>query len=237
MANTYFQFKKFIIHHDRCAMKVGTDGVLLGAWANAENARRILDIGAGSGLISLMLAQRYPSASVVGIDIDEDAIAQAKENAELSPWKDRVELFVADVCEFSKNENMQFDAIVSNPPYFEEKVHCPDGQRNAARHTQGLSFADLLDSAKRLLAPEGGFSVVLPSNAYDTFVSLAAERHLYVRRCTKVFTKPGIPAKRVLVELGHGIVRAELHDLYIEVAPRIHSDEYVALTKGFYLKM
>ena len=90
MANTYFQFKKFIIHHDRCAMKVGTDGVLLGAWANAENARRILDIGAGSGLISLMLAQRYPSASVVGIDIDEDAIVQAKENAELSPWKDRI---------------------------------------------------------------------------------------------------------------------------------------------------
>lgn len=237
MANTYFQFKKFIIHHDRCAMKVGTDGVLLGAWANAENARRILDIGVGSGLISLMLAQRYSSANIVGIDIDEDAIVQAKENAELSPWKDRIELFVADVCEFSKNENMQFGAIVSNPPYFEEKVHCPDGQRNAARHTQGLSFADLLDSAKRLLAPEGGFSVVLPSNAYDTFVSLAAERHLYVRRCTKVFTKPGIPAKRVLVELGHGIVRAKLHDLYIEVAPRIHSDEYVALTKDFYLKM
>ena len=215
MANTYFQFKKFIIHHDRCAMKVGTDGVLLGAWANAENARRILDIGAGSGLISLMLAQRYPSANIVGIDIDEDAIAQAKENAELSPWKDRIELFTADVCEFSKNENMQFDAIVSNPPYFEEKVHCPDGQRNA----------------------EGGFLVVLPSAAYDTFISLAAERHLYVRRCTKVFTKPGIPAKRVLVELGHGIVRAELHDLYIEVAPRIHSDEYLALTKEFYLKM
>lgn len=237
MANPYFKFKKFTVFHDRCAMKVGTDGVLLGAWASVGDVRNVLDIGVGSGVIALMLAQRNPSADVVGVDIDDAAIEQARENVRQSPWEDRITLFTADVRVFSRNETARFDAIVSNPPYFDEEVYCPDGQRNVARHTHGLSFADLLDSVKCLLAPGGIFSVVLPRNIFDTFVALAAERHLYVQRYTDVFTKPGVCPKRVLAEFGHDIVRAERKELYIEIAPRVYSDEYIALTKAFYLKM
>jgi len=237
MANTYFQFKKFIIHHDRCAMKVGTDGVLLGAWTNAENARRILDIGVGSGLISLMLAQRYPSASVVGIDIDEDAIAQAKENAELSPWKDRIELFVADVCEFSKNENMQFDAIVSNPPYFVDSLGCPDQQRNSARHNDSLTYEELLEGVTGLLTENGTFTIVIPMDVADRVKMIASEKKLQAVRQLNVITKPGGIPKRTLITFSFSNQECIVEELLTEVARHQYSKEYIALTREYYLNM
>lgn len=151
MPNPFFQFKKFTVYHDKCAMKVGTDGVLLGAWASVENARRILDIGTGTGLIALMLAQRS-DASVVGVDIDEAAVEQARENIERSEWKNRIVVEHKDVRDLSGEKYSLFDVIVSNPPYFTEAVYCPDKQRNTARHMDSLPFDELLQAVDRLLA-------------------------------------------------------------------------------------
>lgn len=156
MPNPYFKFKQFTVYHDRCAMKVGTDGVLLGAWAQVDNARRILDVGTGTGLIALMTAQRS-QAHIMGIDIDEKAVGQAEENVKASPWKERISICRKDVMQMCREVDGTFDAIVSNPPYFVENVHCPDARRNVARHTGGLTFGELLAAVERLLADDGTF--------------------------------------------------------------------------------
>lgn len=132
MPNPYFSFKQFTVYHDRCAMKVGTDGVLLGAWADVVSARNILDIGTGTGLISLMMAQRC-NARIRAVDIDADAVEQARGNVAASPWQDRIEVELQDICHFT-SETL-FDVIVSNPPYFTDSLKCPGKQRNIARHT------------------------------------------------------------------------------------------------------
>ena len=164
MPNPYFKFKQFTVCHDRCAMKVGTDGVLVGAWAELPEEGRVLDLGTGTGLIALMAAQRC-QAPVCGIDVDEAAVEQALENVAASPWADRIRIWKQDVREMRAETDGVFDAIVSNPPYFTEKVLCPDRQRNAARHTDGLDFDELLEAVCRLLTERGVFSVVLPSDA------------------------------------------------------------------------
>ena len=133
MSNPYFQFKQFTVWHDKCAMKVGTDGVLLGAWTSVESAHRILDIGTGTGLVALMLVQRsLPDANIVALEIDEAAVGQARENIIRSPWKERVEVVQADFRKYRSSD--KFDVIVSNPPYFVDSLECPDRQRTAARH-------------------------------------------------------------------------------------------------------
>lgn len=172
-----FAFKQFRILQDKCAMKVGTDGVLLGAWA--DGGLRILDIGTGTGLIALMMAQRFPKAQVVGIDIDGDACEQAHDNASCSPFADRVEIVNARLLDYlsSDAENIgqntsclqQFDAIVSNPPFFVNSLKNPDNKRSMARHTDTLPFRDLWLGVKRLLADDGIFSVILPSEVKDDF--------------------------------------------------------------------
>ena len=133
MSNPYFQFKQFTVWHDKCAMKVGTDGVLLGAWASVQNAHKILDVGTGTGLVALMLAQRsLPDADIIALEIDEAAAGQARENVTRSPWKERVEVVQTDFRDYQSSD--KFDVIVSNPPYFVDSLECPDQQRNAARH-------------------------------------------------------------------------------------------------------
>ena len=164
MSNPFFKFKRFTVYHDRCAMKVGTDGVLLGAWTDVEGVRSVLDVGTGTGLIALMLSQRC-DAAVQAIDIDEDAVIQARENVKNSPWPEQIEVRQEDVREFAETCGRRFDLIVSNPPYFTEKVMCPEQRRNAARHTEGLAFSELAAAVSALLAEQGRFSVVLPSAA------------------------------------------------------------------------
>ena len=136
MPNPFFRFKQFTVYHDRCAMKVGTDGVLLGAWTNLSQSRRILDIGTGTGLIALMMAQRVPEVPITAIDIDAEAVNQANENFSASPWNNRLEAVLQDVCTYT--EKNSFDTIVSNPPYFINSLKCPDNQRTTARHTDTL---------------------------------------------------------------------------------------------------
>lgn len=235
MPNPYFTFKQFTIHHDRCAMKVGTDGVLLGAWTNLENARRVLDVGTGTGLIALMLAQRSKEASIIAIDIDADAVGQARENVLVSPWKDRVEVALQDVCTYTPNA--LFDTIVSNPPYFVNSLKCPDDQRTTARHTDTLDADRLLGKVAELLSPEGRFSLILPAEQTDELLRIAEEKGLYPSRITRVITRPGLSPKRVLVEFQKAPQDYEETELVVELERHVYSEDYIALTKDFYLKM
>lgn len=231
-----FRFKQFTIRQDRCPMKVGTDGVLLGAWVSTSAADRwVLDIGTGTGLIALMLAQRLPGACIAGVDID--SVEQARENAAASPWGDRLTFHTCAVQAFY---DAPFDLIVSNPPFFVDSLTCPDAGRTAARHAVHLTFEELCDAVLRLLTPAGRFALILPMQEAGRFLEVCAGRLQPVRR-TDVRTTPRHPAKRSLLELmrpaaaaAAGFERTELiigtgeHECY--------TPEYRALTRDFYLK-
>ena len=234
MPNPFFTFKKFTVRHDRCAMKVGTDGVLLGAWTHLEKANRILDIGTGTGLIALMLAQRNADAWLTAIDLDPEAVAQARENAAASPWGNRVEVLLQDICTY--DPPVRFDVIVSNPPYFINSLKCPDNQRNTARHTDTLDARSLVGKAAGLLTPEGQFSLILPAEQTDEMISLARREGLYLSRHTAVITRPGLPPKRSLMEFRKTDTPCQHDELVIELERHVYSEAYKALTKDFYLK-
>ncbi len=161
MSNPFFQFKQFTIRHDKCAMKVGTDGVPLGAWAGIESCNRILDIGTGTGLTAMMLAQRS-KAVIDAIDIDAEACLQAQENAESSPFAERIKIQHSALSDFAQTDTGLYDLIVSNPPYFVDSLKCPDQKRNTARHTDTLTLEDLLQDSRKLLAPQGRIALILP---------------------------------------------------------------------------
>ncbi len=216
-------------------MKVGTDGVLLGAWARLEGApHRLLDIGTGTGVIALMLAQRAPQAQITGIDII--SVEEARHNADTSPWADRLHF---EQCAVQQFEATPFDVILSNPPFFVEALTSPDPGRAAARHAVELPFEALRDAVVRLLAPEGHFSLVLPTNEAERFVQLCKE-FLAVRRSTEVRTTPRHPAKRRLLEMVHWNARpaaVEHESLTIGTGEHeAYTAQYRTLTRDFYLK-
>lgn len=191
-----FRFKQFAIRQDRCPMKVGTDGVLLGAWASVRPSdRRILDIGTGTGLIALMMAQRVPGAQVTGVDVED--VSQARGNADASPWGGRVAFVQCPVQEFAPQE--RFDLVVSNPPFFVDSLTCPDQGRTTARHAVRLPFDELCASVVRLLAGGGRFAVVLPTDEAARFIGVCRGKLALVRR-TDVRTTPRHPVRRVLME-------------------------------------
>jgi len=180
MANTYFQFKQFTIHQENCAMKVSTDAVVLGALATAENTDRILDIGAGTGVISLMLAQRFSTAKIDSVEIDQFAAKQAKENVAKSPWKERVQIHLKRFQNFAPSPSGQYPLIVSNPPYFTNHNKSLDQQRNLALHNDALSFGDLIKGVVKLLDKEKGkFWVILPPQQMKELEKVARFFHLY----------------------------------------------------------
>lgn len=229
-----FRFKQFEVCQQRSAMKVGTDGVLIGAWASVQPGdRAILDIGTGTGLIALMLAQRSAEAQVVGVEIDKDSAAQARENFENSPWSERLHVEECPVQEFSPEE--RFDLIVSNPPYFVDSLKCTDDSRTTARHTDSLSFVELMRAVSRLLKPEGRFAVIVPAEAALSVIS-AGSLHL-LRRCD-VSTKPTGQPKRVMLEFSPRFAGAATREnLTIgDGTAGGYSAEYKALTREFYLK-
>lgn len=235
MSNSYFKFKQFTVFHDRCAMKVGTDGVLLGAWVPVSGIKRALDVGAGTGLISLQLAQRNTSAEITAIEIDPVAAEQAKENVLHSPWANRIEVICMDFRNYCAED--KFDLIVSNPPYFIDALKCPDEQRRVARHTGGLNYDSLFRHSARLLCRQGIVSVIIPSEAEKTVVDAAWNHHLYPVHRLQVFTKAGKPCRRVLFSFGFQQKPCMEESLCIELNPNEFTSEYIALTKDFYLKM
>ncbi len=238
-----FTFKQFTIDDTHCAMKVGTDGVLLGAWADVAHSHNILDIGCGSGLIALMLAQRAPSARVTGVEIDEAAASDAQRNAAASPFSDRTAIAHADLLQWCKGHAGEFDTIVSNPPYHEETLLPPSALRAAARHTDGggLCFSALLHCTQILLrpqseAPEASFSVVLPTQAAVRFISLAAAYGLELHRRTDVVTRPQKPCKRVLLTFKRAAGAPEHDTLVLMEADGSRSAAYASLCADFYIK-
>ena len=235
MPNPYFAFKQFTVRHDRCAMKVGTDGVLLGAWTDLSHSRRILDIGTGTGLIALMLAQRCMDARITAIDLDSAAVEQAQENIQASPWKDRIEALQQDICTYPPNGT--FDTIVSNPPYFIDSLKCPDGQRSTARHTDTLDADRLIGKVSELLTSDGRFSIILPAEQTEDLIRVAGEKGLHPSRQTWVITRPGLSPKRILMEFRKTPITLQPDELVIELERHVYSEEYIALTQEFYLKM
>lgn len=236
MSNDYFQFRQFVVHQQRCAMKVGTDGTLLGAWAAAPSGQcRILDIGTGTGLIALMMAQRFPEAEVIGIDIDEDAVTQAVENVLLSPFSERVRIYRQDIVNFT--DIIGFDAIVSNPPYFVDSLACPDDQRTIARHAVTLTYEQLMQQVYRLLKDEGRFSVVVPSDCRAKIEAAGCLEGFFTTRVCLIKTTPRKQPKRQLIEFQkHPVSELDISEGIIEVSPNVRSEWYQQLTKEFYIK-
>lgn len=230
-----FRFKQFTIRQHRTPMKVGTDGVLLGAWVEVRPSdRRILDIGTGTGVIALMLAQRAPEAQITGVDVVD--VAEACENAEQSPWATRVSFAQQPIQQFTAEP---FDLIVSNPPFFVEALTCPDPGRSLARHAVELPFEELRDAVVRLLAPMGRFALVLPTQEAARFVALCEGKLAVIRRC-EVRTTPRHPAKRVLLEMMHTgeqstTIATETLTIGTGVS-EVFTEEYRLLTHDFYLK-
>ncbi|MCP4520438.1 MAG: methyltransferase [Cytophagales bacterium] len=232
-----FRFKQFEIYHDQCAMKVGTDGVLLGAWANHNEANKILDIGTGTGLIAIMLGQRCKTAQLIeGVEIDSDAYHQALENVENSPWKEKIKIHHSKIQEFAPNH--KYDLIVSNPPFFLAGTQAKTQQRHQARHTQTLSFDDLLKSVKKLLAEEGKFSVVLPYQEGLSFIEKAKTHQLFCTRKTAVRSKHDKPLERLLLQFENKFINLEENELVIQYEQRNdYTEDYIALTQDFYIIM
>ena len=266
MSASHFTFKQFTIRQERCAMKVGTDGALLGAWADVMSTRRqphkpahILDVGTGTGLIALMAAQRNPDARILAIDIDPDAVRQAQENVGASPFARRIVVRQADFRESAllhdEKDGALFNAILCNPPYFENALRSPDASRSTARHSDTLTLDDLALSASSLLRPSGTLSVILPFERRRDMTVACATRGLRLTRETHVRTLPDKPPKRVLLEFStthpdnpdnpeipENPENPEFPEfpvpstLTIESFPGLPTLEFKALLKDFYIK-
>lgn len=234
-----FQFKQFSVEQDRCAMKIGTDGVLLGAWSPIpENAFSILDVGAGTGIIALMIAQRSFAEQIDALEIDEEAYEQAVENFENSPWSDRLFCFHAGLDEFIEEPEDEYDLIISNPPFYTEDYKSDNEQRDLARFAEAMPFEELIEAAALLLSENGIFSVIIPYKEEENFIALAKELDLFLIKITRVKGTPTSEIKRSLLAFSRNISEAlPVDELVIETSRHIYTEEYIALTKDFYLKM
>lgn len=235
MPNTYFQFKQFIIHQDRCGMKLSTDAVILGALASNEQAERILDIGTGTGVIALMLAQRFAQSLVEGIEIDQDAFAQATENVASSPWNDRIQLSHQSFQTYSEKKPRNFDLIISNPPYFPDHIKSKDDQRNLALHNDALPFPDLVSGAATLLSPKGQFWVILPERQMQDLERLAIHQGLFPKHKVVIRNHPNAPVLRVVQAFSFLADTPTETTLYIRDEDRNYSKAYKKLLKDFLL--
>ena len=233
-----FQFKQFSIQQDRCAMKIGTDAVLLGAWCPIENhPYSILDIGAGTGILALMLAQRCSAEQIDAIEIDEEAFEQCVENFESSPWNNRLFCFHAGLNEIMDEPEDEYDIIISNPPFYTEDYKTDNEQRDLARFQDALPFKDLVEAANLLLSENGIFSVIIPFKEEEKFIALARDFELYPFKITRVKGTPITDIKRSLLAFSRNKNEIAFNELIIETARHQYTDDFIALTKDFYLKM
>lgn len=232
-----FKFKQFEIAQDKCTMKVGTDGILLGAWANVEGASEILDIGAGTGLIALMLAQRAASATITGVEIEEHACSQASENAANSPWADRIKIEKDSIQDFAKFPPNEYDLVVSNPPFFSGGTFSDNQERNNVRHTIKLPTGDLLSAARKVMSKNGKFCVILPYLEGLRLVDQASNYRLYCTKMTEVFGKKSKPVERLLLQFETSEKELEKDSIVVYQEDGKYTADYVGLTKDFYLKM
>jgi len=219
-------------------MKVGTDGVLLGAWAPVDHRPfSILDIGAGTGLIALMLAQRSHAEQIDGIEIDDDAYEQAVDNFENSPWGDRLFCYHAGLDEFMDEPEDEYDLIVSNPPFYTDGYFSGDEQRDKARFTESLPFEDLIEASALLLSEHGVLAVIIPFKEEEKLIALAKQNELYPFKITHVKGTPATEVKRSLIAFSRFKKETAIDELTIELERHKYTDEYILLTQDFYLKM
>ena len=234
-----FQFKQFSVQQDRCAMKVGTDSVLLGAWCPIENNPfSVLDIGAGTGILSLMIAQRSNAEQIDALEIDEEAYEQCVENFENSPWGDRLFCFHAGLDEFVDEPEDEYDLIISNPPFYSEDYKTENSQRDLARFQEAMPFDDLVEAADVLLSENGIFAVIIPYKEEEKFIDLCAEVELFPVKVTRIKGTPNTEIKRSLLAFKrYELPVLEADELVIETSRHKYTEEYIDLTKDFYLKM
>lgn len=235
-----FTFKQFTIQQDRCAMKVGTDGVLLGAWAPLYNEPySVLDIGSGTGLIALMIAQRSFAEQIDAVEIDQNAFSQCFENFEASPWPDRLYAYHSSLEDFTEEffEETTYDLIVSNPPFYTENYKTGNEQRDTARFTDSLPFEQLIACTEGLLSEEGIFATIIPFKEEEAFLQLASEYGLYPFKICRVQGTPDTEIKRSLIALTRIPAEITHENLIIELERHQYTDDYKELTKDFYLKM
>lgn len=233
-----FQFKQFAVNQDRCAMKVGTDGVLLGAWTPVNhNPFSVLDIGAGTGIIALMLAQRTHADQIDALEIDEDAYEQAVGNFENSPWSNRLFCFHAGLDEFIDEPEDEYDLIVSNPPFYSEDYKTENEQRDLARFQDAMPFEELVEAADLLLSENGIFAVIIPFKEEDNFIALAKQCELYPLKITRVKGNLNSLVKRSLLAFSRNQDQEiKIDELTIEIDRHVYTPEYIELTRDFYLK-
>jgi tRNA1Val (adenine37-N6)-methyltransferase len=243
MRNSCFYFKQFAIAQDKCAMKVGTDGILLGAWARLPENAQILDIGTGTGLLALMLAQRSQSSNtssntfIDAVEIDHDAYQQAKENIESSPWRDRINIHHSSIQDWVIACSQQYDLIISNPPFFENAFKPSQNSRNLARHSDSLSQTDILQIASKLLKPNGHLTVIYPTDLASNFLAKAQSFNLFCDRQAYVKPTPQSVVKRMLLELSPTKYPTQTMTITIEERKHLYTQDYIALVKDFYLDL
>ena len=233
-----FQFKQFTVEQDKCAMKIGTDAVLLGAWCPIDNnPESVLDIGAGTGILSLMMAQRTVANQIDAIEIEENAYQQCTDNFENSVWNDRLFCFHAGLDEFVAEPDDEYDLIISNPPFFTEDFKSDNTNRDLARFEDALPFEELIEAADLLLSEKGVFAVIISFSEAENFVLLCESVDLYLIKMTRVKGTPKGKFKRTLLAFARLDADFELTELTIETARHVYTPEYIALTQDFYLKM
>ena len=233
-----FKFKQFTVNQDKTAMKIGTDAVLLGAWTDLErNPFSILDIGSGTGVISLMLAQRSSAELIDAVEIDETAYEQCVDNFENSPWLDRLFCYHASLGAFTEEIDDQYDLIVSNPPFYQDNYKSENKQRDLARFEDAMPFEHLVNCVLKLLTEDGIFSVIIPFKEEQHFMELASAVNLFPNRILHIKGNPSTQKVRSLVEFSFNKSVIQKEELIIETSRHQYTQEYINLTKDFYLKM
>lgn len=237
MSGKPFQFKQFTVAQDKAAMQVGTDGVLLGAWVDVQNAYSILDVGSGTGLIALLCAQRSSATIIDAIELEENAYLQAVENFEQSNWNDRLFCYHTSFQQFYKEIEEEYDVIVSNPPFYTSTFKNLEEKRALARHVENLPYKDLLLGTSKLLAEKGVAAFIIPFTEESSFLQLATTYNLYANKITRVRGTKNSEIKRSLLQLSFQKTEIEISELIIETTRHNYTPEYTSLVKDFYLKM
>ena len=234
MSNNYFKFKQFTIVQDGCAMKVGTDGCLLGGWFDCSKSKKILDIGCGSGLIAIMAAQRC-DALVTGIEIDSNAAIQAEENVKNSPWSERIEIVNCDFLEYLTSK--RFDTIVCNPPYFVNSLKCDRSQRTLARHSDSLNCKEFFAKCAKISTDTATVNIIIPSDIAEEWLSAAKENGFNASRITHIKTTPKKAPKRVLMEFSRNETATNEKTIIFEDGRGEYSEDVKNILRDFYLKI
>jgi len=238
MSTKPFQCKEFTILQDKTAMKVGTDGVLLGAWAELnENLKSILDIGTGTGLIALQIAQRIDCETIDALEIESNAFEQAVENFENSDWRDRLFCYHTSLQEFANEIEEKYDLIISNPPYYNDTFKNIENKRALARHTVTLSFNPLLSSSAKLLSEFGTCAFIVPYKEEDVFIKIAKDNKLFPQRITRVRGNINTNFKRSLLQFSFSNLNPAIDELAIEIERHVFTEKYKNLVKDFYINL